>query len=446
MIFILRRCRPCCLLLLLLMTPLNALAERVGAYDYPFVDPLVATVVETPEANRVTLPRVEDGRELRRFNVKVLPERKVPPVFFFERHGLEFGLWPQPKPAPLVFVIAGTGASFEADINRRLATLLWADGNHVIALPSPTHTNFIVNASTTGVPGRLQADAVDLHRAMRAAYQRVAGRIVVTGFSLAGYSLGASHAAFVARHDETMRSFNFDRVLLLNPAVSLFTSIGLVDDMLDRFVEDDPNAIRDFVERAYGAFARLYVAGAPTEFAGDFLYRLYAALEPSGPDLEKLIGLAFRLSAANLSFASDVITESGFLVPPGSDLRFTDSLTDIYLKAQRHSFMDYFENLYFPYHARAEPGLSRERMIADADLRAIEDYLAEAGHIGLLTNEDDIILAPDDLAFLERVFAGRSTIYPTGGHCGNYLQHDVAARIQGFFKGEWETPDAGERS
>jgi hypothetical protein len=36
------------------------------------------------------------------------------------------------------------------------------------------------------------------------------------------------------------------------------------------------------------------------------------------------------------------------------------------------------------------------------------------------------------------VFAGRSTIYPTGGHCGNYMQRDVAARIIDFFASGWQ--------
>ena len=74
-------------------------------------------------------------------------------------------------------------------------------------------------------------------------------------------------------------------------------------------------------------------------------------------------------------------------------------------------------------------------MVADADLHAIEPFLLQADNIGLLTNADDLILTADNHEFLERVFPGeRSAIYPTGGHCGNYLQRDVAAYIQAFFR------------
>ncbi len=425
-------------------------AERVGAYDFPFVDPLVATVVATPSANRVVLPEIEEGREALPFRVQPLPDRAVPPVFFFERFGAEFGLLAREGPAPLVFVIAGTGGSWKADINWRLATLLWDAGNHVIALPNQTHANFVVNASTTGVPGRLRDDAVDMHRLMRLALERVQNRIEVTEVHLTGYSLGATLAAFIAKLDDEMLAtgeggFDFERVLLLNPSVSLFTSIQLVDDMLDRFVAADPNAVADFLDRAFNAFSNIYVAGSPTDFAGDFVYRIYTALEPDSVDVEKLVGLAFRLSAVNLAFAADVLSDSGFMVPAGTVLGATDRrLTDIYVGARDKSFVDYFEQLYQPYFRRAEPGLTTEQMIEDASLRSIEQYLAGAEHVGFLGNEDDVILVPEDWDFLDRVFAGaRSTVYPTGGHCGNYMQRDVAARIVEFFGSGWRPGTAG---
>lgn len=423
--------------------PTSLRAERVDAYDFPFVDPLVATVVATPLANRVVLPEIEEGREILPFRVQPLPERKAPPVFFFERFGAEFGLLAQDRAAPLVFVIAGTGGSWKADINWNLATLLWNAGNHVISLPNQTHANFVINASTTGVPGRLRDDAADMHRLMQAALERVQSRIEVTEVHLTGYSLGATLAAFVAKLDDERiaageAGFGFERVLLLNPSVSLYTSIQLVDDMLDRFVETDPEAIPDFLDRAFTAFADIYVAGSPTDFAGDFVYRIYTVLEPDAVDIEKLIGISFRLSAVNLAFAADVMTDSGFVVPAGTQLRATDRrLSDIYRDARARSFIDYFEALYQPYFRREEPGLTTEQMIEDASLRSIESYLASAEHVGFLGNEDDIILVAEDWQFLDRVFADRATVYPTGGHCGNYMQREVAARIVDFFATGW---------
>ena len=418
-----------------LLLPLTATAyERLGAYDFPFVDPFVATVVRTPDANAMTLPKLERFRNVELFHLQGLVERPVPPVFFFQRFGLELALVQQEGPAPLVFVIAGTGGGFNADINSELSAILWAAGFHVIALPNPTHPNFAVNASTTGVPGRLKDDAVDLYRVMRAARAMVEDRIEVTGFGLTGYSLGATYAAFVAELDSREHAFDFDRVLLLNPSVSVFASVGLVDAMLEMQTPEQRRAVRDFIEDVLTAFGNLYSNEDQVDFSGDFIYRTYTDLELRERDIEKLIGLAFRLSAANLAFTGDVLGRTGVIVPADVRLTSTSPLGQYYAIAQPYSFTDYFERIYTPYFARLNPGLTPERMIADADLRAIEPFLEKATNIGVITNEDDLILRPEDFLFLEQVFQDRLVMYPTGGHCGNYRQRDVAKRIQDYFR------------
>ncbi len=422
------------LLACLLAPPAADAFQRLGAYDFPFVDPLVATVVRTPEANAMKLPKLERFRNIEIFRAAGLVERPVPPVFFFQRFGLEFGLVEQKGPAPLVFVIAGTGGAFNADINGELAAILYAAGFHVIGLPNPTHPNFAVNASTSGVPGRLKDDARDLYRAMRAAFAMVEDRIEVTGFNLTGYSLGATYSAFVAELDSREHAFDFDRVLLLNPSVSVFASVGLVDAMLETTTPEQRLAVRTFIERVLAAFGDLYANDEQIDFSGDFIYRTYTDLELREREIEKLIGLAFRLSAANLAFTGDVLGRTGVIVPTDVRLTSTSPLGRYYAAAQSFSFTDYFERIYAPYFSRLNPGLTKERMIADADLRAIEPFLGKAANVGVITNEDDLILRPEDFLFLEKVFEDRLVMYPTGGHCGNYRQRDVAKRIQDYFR------------
>lgn len=412
----------------------SAEAVRLGAYDFPFVDPLVATVVRTPPANALPVPRLEIGDGLRRERLTGLVDRAVPPVFFYHRHGLEVFLAEQPGPAPLVFVIAGTGSGALADTSRDLVEVLHAGGYHVIALPNPTNPGFIVNASSTGVPGRLRDDAADLYRVMEAARARVANRIEVTSVHLAGFSLGATHAAFVAELDAGEQRLGLERVLLLNPAVSVSASMDIVDEMLAVHEEADPGAVRRFIEEVLAAFGQLFQGGAPVDFAGDFVYRTYRVLELPATDMEKLIGLAFRLLAANVMFTSDVIVRSGFLVAPDTRLGPTSSLTEFYLRARQHGFGDYFASVHAPFFAADE--LTPEQMITDADLAAIEAFLATAPGVAVITNEDDFILRSEDLDFLERVFGARAAIYPTGGHGGNFRQRDVALRIQAFFRPE----------
>ena len=50
-----------------------------------------------------------------------------------------------------------------------------------------------------------------------------------------------------------------------------------------------------------------------------------------------------------------------------------------------------------------------------------------------MTNADDIILAPGQLEWLEQVFGDRATIFPYGGHCGNYLERQFVEEMNRFF-------------
>ena len=63
--------------------------------------PLAYTVIGTPPAEQVALPELEPYRNVRSDTVKVLPERRVPDVLWFEREGLRYGLVYRETRAPL---------------------------------------------------------------------------------------------------------------------------------------------------------------------------------------------------------------------------------------------------------------------------------------------------------------------------------------------------------
>jgi len=46
-----------------------------------------------------------------------------------------------------------------------------------------------------------------------------------------------------------------------------------------------------------------------------------------------------------------------------------------------------------------------------------------------MDNEDDLILAPEDLAFLKECVRPRAKIYPYGGHLGNMTYRDNIAYL-----------------
>lgn len=419
-------------LILALAMPATAQARLMGAYDYPFVSALAATVVATPPANQaplITNERIDAVAETR--YLRVFPERRAPDVFWYFDRGLPYAVYKQPNArAPLFFVIGGTGAGYDASKSRILIRALYQAGYHVVSLPNPTHPSFIVTASTESVPGRLKEDAADLYRVMRLIDQSLRRELDITGYSVAGYSLGGAHAAFVSLEDETEKAFGFEKALIVNPPVNLYDSVNRLDAMFDRHLSRDPVAVNAFVDRIFARVIALYDVRERIDFTDDTLfYRAYTVLEPPEQELELLIGLAFRFTSNDLAFASDVMTNAGYLVPKDARLTATTSLTKVFLQGMGLNFVDYFDDVYLPFMQRRHPELTRESLIEAASLRAIEPYLRTSPRLVMVGTQDDVILSRDEMLWLNEVFGERSRIFPTGGHCGSMDQREFVAAM-----------------
>jgi hypothetical protein len=294
--------------------------------------------------------------------------------------------------------------------------------------------NFIVNASTTKVPGHIVHDTEDLYRVMELAYKRVAGRVDVSEFYLTGYSLGASQSAFLSQLDEKRQVFNFKKVLMINPSVSLFNSVNLIDKMLEDNVGSEPGALNSYFGRVIRSFVTSIDQDEPLDFNEDFLYKVYKKNIPTEAKLESLIGFSFRISSSNMIFTSDVMTRYGLVVRPEVQLRQQTPLRNTFGLALHTSFMDYYNNYFYPFYKAKTPSLTSEQLQRQMSLRSIEDYLRGTDKVAMMTNEDDLILAPGEIDFLSEVFGDRATIWPTGGHCGNMEQKDVVAFMVNYFK------------
>lgn len=406
------------------------LGEVVRDYGYPFADPYEATVLGTPEQDQAPLPATIplQVREL-------LVERghEVPEIFWYAAR-LRYSLAAQPGPAPLVFVVPGTGANFDASKSLILQRALYRAGFHVASLPSPLHQNFIVSASTSSRPGLLAEDARDLYRALKSMRPHIENEVEVTWYGLVGYSLGATDAAFVARLDSQERSFDFEKVLLINPPVNLHRSAGVLDQL---FAENIPSiaALDALLNELVQELAQFYSPAQPVTFSEDLVYAIYRHHPPPDRTLEALIGAAFRLASMNLIFTADVMAHLGVLVAPDRRLGVTDTLTP-YLKASTQiSFDDYAHRVLYPYYRESAPDVTFEQLVAQDSLRAIGDYLRSTPKIGLMHNADDILLSEGDLEYLETVFGERARIYPKGGHCGNLAYKDNIAYLTDFFTG-----------
>ena len=354
-------------ILVLLPTLCRAAA---GGYGYPITGSYAATIMGTPDAFKPELPTKIRTRNL---VLDLVPGLKKPEIFYYDE-GLRCTLAYQKQKAPLVFLIAGTGSSNRAPKLVAMMKELYKAGYHVIALPSPSHPNFIINASQSHVPGDLTEDAADLYRLMETVWNEVKDDIEVTDFSLVGYSLGGTQAAFVAKLDEERKVFNFRKVLMINPAVSLYNSLARIDCLLDE-IPGGPKKIGKFFNKMLSRFTEFYRYGEFVGINDDFLYAVYQSNLLSQDEGGGLIGLSFRVNSAGMIFATDVMTNSGYIVPKNQVLTATDSLSDYFRVGVHLGFIDFFNEYFYPHFQAQRPELTKEALIASESLRSIEGYL-----------------------------------------------------------------------
>lgn len=415
-------------ILFLVLLPAAGGAADDG-YGYPIPGAYEATILGTPDNLKPPpLTRIS----VRRLILDIIPDIRKPDIFFYDE-GLRCTLAYQDKKAPLVFLIAGTGAGDQSQKVVAMMKELYKAGFHVITLPSPTHPNFIVSASHSHVPGDLTEDAADLYGAMENAWSRVKGDIEVSEFYLSGYSLGGTHAAFVAKLDEERKSFNFRKILMVNPAVNLYNSVTKIDGLLDK-IPGGPRKIGAYFNEMLAKFTEFYRQGDFVDINDEFLYAVFRSKLFSHAEDGGLIGLSFRISLAGMVFSSDVMTNGGYVVPKNRILTATDPLRDYLLVCVHLSFVNYFDEYFYPYFQKTRPGLTREALIDSMGLKSIEGYLKSSSKFGVITNDDDFILAPGELDYLRALFGGRTKVYPRGGHLGNLEYRDNMENFVGFFK------------
>jgi hypothetical protein len=359
------------------------------------------------------IPTIEKEIELR--DVESIPE-----LFWYSRK-MKYSLVKQGGEAPLVFVIAGTGASYHSAKMISLQKTLFQQGYHVISLSSPTYSNFIINLnSTTDFPGVLAQDAKNLYGIMQDVYQQVITEdgIKATSFSLTGYSLGGAHSAYVAKLDESNKVFNFEKVVLINPPVSLFNSVNILDSYLD-MKESGQEASTTMFDNIFTRFADSYAQQESSSFSQDSIYALFNNANLSESELKLLIGASFRMSSTDMLFALDVSYNVGGFIYKNHNISKFESITHSMYRANVITFGEYFEKIIVPWQQEEDASLTRNELIARLGLKNIEGYLRNSEKISLVTNADDIILADGEVEYLQDVFGSRAKIFARGGHCGN---------------------------
>jgi hypothetical protein len=307
----------------------------------------------------------------------------------------------------------------------------------VLTMPSPTFPGFIVAASSTGVAGDFQQDAHDLYGAMQQIVSHLPRKVKITDIDLLGYSLGGANAAFVKSIDAREGKLKIHRVVMINPPVSLFASIGRLDKLFASSIGSSDESIERLYRGLYAQLANLYRATERLQMDQNFMLGAAAATLKTDADFSAAIALTFRLDLVDMFFIGDLYARTGVVTDPQHPPQVGDSLEDIQHALRLKPFSEYFTKVFAPYYLKARPGSTSASLIADNRLDAIGAALSSNADYYAQTNSNDLILNQRELAWLENTLGKRIAVYDHGGHLGNLGDRQQIADMLRMLDGSW---------
>ena len=373
---------------------------------------------------------------LAEINIALPWARPLPDVFWFDRK-LRVWFSAQDKPAPLAILISGTGNDGNTAKLSVLRGALYGAGYHVLTMPSPTFPGFIVSTSSTGVAGDLMQDGQDLYAAMRQIVAHLPRKVRITDIDVLGYSLGGANAAIVKSIDAREGKLKIHRAVMINPPVSLFSSIGRLDKLFAGSIGSDDDAVERLYRRLYAELANLYRASDRVQIDEEFLLGAAASALRTDDEFSAAIALSFRLDLENVFFAGDLYAGTGVVVDPKHPPRVGDSLEETQRILRNKPFSEYFTKVFAPYYLKHRANSTAASLIADNRLDIIGGALRNDPDYYAQTNSDDLILDKQELAWLRDTLGSRIAVYDHGGHLGNIGERQQVADMLDMLAGRW---------
>jgi predicted alpha/beta-fold hydrolase len=399
-------------------------------YDYPFKDPYLATVL-------ATLP--EDMAEYEETDYKEIKldlENGEIPKNLWYLETFRFGLMAQDKKAPLLFLFAGTGSRYNSSKMLTMGRILYNRGFSVILLPTSFDYNYIVSVSKTHAPGFLSKDGQEIYDLMKIILKKIEKKVEYDEIMVTGYSLGGTTSLVVGEIDSREKYFNFKKIVAVNPTVNLYESARLLDNLLDDNIQSEKE-LEDLLNRIILEILEFSDENSQAKIDENAIYGLFEQLNLEEDELEILIGIAFRLMAIDINYISDLMTKSNVYTDSTKEIKKYQSMSEYYAAINYSNFQNYIERIGYKTYHKLDESLTLEGMIACSSLEKIDSYLKNADNILVMTNEDEIILTPQNLDYLKKTLKGKLKIYPYGGHCGNlFYKENINFMVNYFLEGD----------
>jgi ABC-type transporter lipoprotein component MlaA/pimeloyl-ACP methyl ester carboxylesterase len=345
---------------------------------------------------------------------------------------LKFTSWLQPGPAPVVYIVPGLGSHRMAQPSLALAELACQHGFSAVVISSAYHAEFMESAATAAVPAYLPADSHDVQVALteidRCLQKKYPGRLGKK--ALLGYSMGALHSLHLAATEPTNQPplIHFDRYVAINTPVRMIHAIARLDEFYRAPLDWPATNRTDNIENTFLKVAALSKKTMTPQTSLPF----------SATESRFLIGLTFRFILRDIIYTSQRRHDQGVLQRSLRTLR----RAPVYEEILRLSYQDYVEKFVVPYYQTN--GLAAPTMDALAkagDLRTYEAALRARPNVRVIENQNDFLLAPEDLAWLRATFTPEQlTVFAQGGHLGNLFNPAVQRTILEALEGLKSAP------
>ncbi len=378
----------------------RAQVSETAPYLFPLQNPLLATLAAVSYGTSVKYTKLA---------LEIRPDRSQ--IRLVEgKHKIKLALFKQSRKAPLVFVISGLGGHGLSGASLLLAEGLYKKGYHVVTLPNPFSWQYVLGVSETATPGYMPSDSVEYYNFMKKVTSYIVKneKVEVSSFSLVGYSLGGLLSVFLNQQDDLQHYFQFQKTVLLNPAIDL--QYGF--EVLDSYYREGSKLSYLQKANAFSTVVDLSIELANAPFSESTFKTAFPKLSHlSQLDLKWLIGDNFRSSLRDVIYVSQQIHNTGILKTKASE--FSQNARQ--KEAEGFSFDDYINKI-LPLTMK---NTQSDNLVLQSGLHSLEDYIQENSKIYIFANQDDPIVSVIDIDFLKGKLTKRLTLYPSGGHMGN---------------------------
>jgi hypothetical protein len=323
--------------------------------------------------------------------------------------------------------------------------LVYRNGFSAVCISSVFNSEFMEHASTAAMPAYLPVDGHDVHVALTIIDHRLRALFPdrLGEKALMGYSMGAFDSLFVAAERTNPPSLGvgatsqppliqFDRYVALNTPIRMAQGISKLDEFYRAPLEWPAKERTDNIENTFLKVAALSKSTLTPQTSLPF----------DAVESKFLIGLNFRLILRDVIFSSQRRVNQGVLQHAIWNYRREPAYQEIL----RYSYQDYFEKFAIPYYQKRGIASPTAETIEKADdLRTYGAALRANPNIRIIVNQNDFLLADEDLAWLRATFVPEQlTVFPQGGHLGNLFNPAVQKSILGALTNMKPAPHKAE--